>query len=166
MLPSYTSLKLPVVVLAATLSLLSCRKDNPAPEAVPAPIVAGFGQEFKLHYQQRVELPGAACPELTVQMTDLSWTYCPQDVQCIIASFAWPTLQFTDAQGQVTQLKLPQNSSQAHALGLLDTASVVSGGRRYAVTYARWELGRALRSQEMPRRSDFGLWLRVAPVRP
>lgn len=147
----------------AGLGLLGCQKHAADPISVPADIEARFEQDFSLRHQQLVRLPAAAQPALTVRMTDLAYTYCPEDTKCFVASFAWPTLQIADAQGNSTELVLPKNEQYAHTLSVLDTASVVLGGRRYAVLYSRWEVERRLGNREMPRKSDLALWLRVTP---
>jgi hypothetical protein len=153
-------MRLTLVALAG-LGLLSCQKHLADPAGVPADIEARFEQEFRLHYQQQVRLPSAARPDLTVRMADLAYTCCPEGTKCFVASFAWPTLELADAQGNRAELVLPRHANSAQALALLDTASVVIGGQRYGVQYARWEVERELATGEMPRKSDLGLWLRL-----
>lgn len=149
------------VLALVGLGLLSCQKTTTDPASVPADIEARFGQEFSLHHRQQVRLPSAAQPALTVRMTGLAYTYCPSEARCFVPDFAWPTLQLVDAQGHSAELVLPRNAESARSLSLLDTASVVIGGQRYGVQYARWEVERQLAAGEIPRKADLGLWLRL-----
>ncbi|KAA9327612.1 hypothetical protein F0P96_16670 [Hymenobacter busanensis] len=155
-----------LLVLPAALGLAACHKSSVEPETTFPAITAAFDQEFALHHRQQAQLPTAATPEVTVQMTELGYSYCPKDVYCVAPSMAWPTLAITDAQGRIQQLQLPRNAARPNYPSWLDTASVQANGRRYLLTYSRWEVERQLASQEMPLKKDFVLWFRLSRTNP
>jgi hypothetical protein len=148
--------------LLAVLSLAGCQKETPEPEQAPADTQAAFEVDFSLQHQQRAFLPGTAQPELTVQLTDLDYTFCPEGVYCVVGPSAWPKLSVTDAQGQSQQVVPPLfNPQRVPNAAWLDTMSVRANSRRYVLTYQRWEIVKPLSRGENPGKSHFALWFRV-----
>ncbi len=122
---------------ALSVSLLSCQKDD---AESPAVVTAGFNQEFSLYHRQQAALPQPTQPELTIAVTDLRFSICPRKANCLVPDHALPTLRITDAQGGTQQLSMPVSSLGARNADWIDTSSVRANGRRYLLTYVKWQV--------------------------
>ncbi|MFD2720728.1 hypothetical protein ACFST9_18550 [Hymenobacter monticola] len=121
---------------ALSLSLFACKKND---AESPAAVAAGFSQDFALLYRQQASLPQPAQPELTITVTDLQFSICPRNANCFMADYARPTLRITDAQGGTQQLTMPVILGSRSA-DWIDTTSVRANGRRYVLTYLKWQV--------------------------
>ncbi|GAA4008121.1 hypothetical protein GCM10022408_20300 [Hymenobacter fastidiosus] len=152
-------LKKCLLLTVSGLSLLACQKTDEENDVAPAAVVAAFNAEFSLHYQQAARLPAATQPELTVEVTDLDYFFCPKDVLCcFVTSFVAPTLSVTDAQGRVQQVKLTANASREYTPAWIDTTSVKANGQRYVLYYTKWNTGSR---REQAGKKDVSVTLRV-----
>ncbi|MCC2546553.1 hypothetical protein LJY25_08870 [Hymenobacter sp. BT175] len=155
-------MKVSTLALVALLGLGACQKSAVAPNVEHGDSTAVFDQEFALYYRQQAMLPAAAGPELTVQVEELYTSYCPEEARCIVSTAAWPTLRITDQQGQSQQVKLPANRPAVFTPAFLDTTSVQANGRRYLLTYTRWNLDRTPPRGGYPAKHDYTVSLRVS----
>ncbi|TGE18935.1 hypothetical protein [Hymenobacter elongatus] len=153
-------------VSALGLGLVACEKADEKVKnyVVPAPITATFNQDYDLNYQQVARLPTTATPELTVELADLQYTYCPADgcssnpsLRCVVGTDVSPNLTVTDATGQVQQVRLPANSPAAGSPAWRDTTSIRANGQRYVLYYVKWKMLRC-----DPAKYDFSVVLRVS----
>ncbi|MDO7854174.1 hypothetical protein [Hymenobacter convexus] len=119
------------------LGLSSCKKDD---AENPAVVTAGFNQDFSLYSQQQASLPLPTQPELAIAVTDLRFSICPRNANCLVADYAVPTLRITDAQGSMQQLNIPTNFYGRRTSDWIDTTSVRANGRRYLLTYVNWQV--------------------------
>ncbi len=140
------------------LSLITCKKGEEEPR-IPETVTAAFDQDVDLRYRQQALVPTANQPELTVQLTDLSYSFCPKNVRCFIADFVWPTVKITDAQGQVQELRQLGKVVHTYNPAWTDTASVRANGRRYVVQYTRYNLDEY--SREEPQKEDITVTIRI-----
>ncbi len=143
-------------LLAALLlaGLGGCSSEETGPQTV----TAAFSQDFSLRYRQSANLPTTVSPELTVAVSELAYSICPKNVNCVAPDYADPTLTITAANGQQQQLKLPVEGIRPYSPAWIDTASVRANGRRYVVYYRSWA---ADRSKDTPGRADITINLRV-----
>ncbi|UOQ71400.1 hypothetical protein [Hymenobacter cellulosilyticus] len=135
-------------------------------ERSAADFAIGFEQDFALHHQQQAFLPATTSPELTVRLDEAYTTYCPEGLQCIVGPSAWPKLAITDAQGQTQEVRLPKNRPSSNRVTWLDTTNIKANGRRYLLTYTRWEIEQTPEKGKMPAKQAWALWFRVAKVNP
>ncbi|WP_400190479.1 hypothetical protein [Hymenobacter sp. B81] len=132
-----------LLILLAGLSLAACQETPADPEAARPELHPGFGEKFTLHYQQRALLPAGPAPELTVQLADVPYSYCPPlecsgnpSLRCFFGSSVGPVFSVTDAQGQVQEVRFPLTYAPAEH----DTVSVRANNQRYQLRYVRWEM--------------------------
>ncbi|UOQ52201.1 hypothetical protein [Hymenobacter cellulosivorans] len=157
-------MKSTILILALALGLGACRKSTVVPQ-VPAPDFAvDFDKDFALHYRQQAFLPSTSSRELTIQLEDLTTTYCPEGLQCIVGPSAWPLLAITDGQGQTQQLRLPDAPPRYPGGAWLDTTSIRANGCRYLLTYTVWEVDKQPDKGKMPAKEDWALWFNVTKV--
>ena len=155
-LPNITSsMKQHLTIGALALGLLSCKKDD------ATPITTDFNQKFSLYYRQQAALPTASPPELSLEVTELRYTICPKNANCLVADFAAPTLRITDAQGQSQQVTIPANTFGNRTPDWIDTASFRANGRRYLLTYVDWK---AKGDYHSAKREDIFVELRVTKL--
>ena len=155
-LPNITSImKQHLTIGALALGLLSCKKDD------ATPITTDFNQKFSLYYRQQAALPTASPPELSLEVTELRYTICPKNANCLVADFAAPTLRITDAQGQSQQVTIPANTFGNRTPDWIDTASFRANGRRYLLTYVDWK---AKGDYHSAKREDIFVELRVTKL--
>jgi hypothetical protein len=150
-----------LLLLAFSVSLLACDKNSRNNDVVPAAISSAFDQEFMLNYRQQALLPSATRPELIVEATDLTYSFCPKGSYCFVADFVWPTLTITDAQGQSQEIKLPVNKERTYAGLNIDTTSVRANGRRYLLHYLDWQVPTNI---ENPQKKDITARYRISKV--
>ena len=149
------------LLAALGLSLAACQKDEM--DIVPATVESRFDRDFTLAYRQQVKLPSASQPELTITVTDIQSTFCPENFACLVGTTATPVLHVKDTQGQTQQVlpargKLPYN---VNAGGWIDTISVRANGRRYLLYYVKWRLDANRSQQDRANKDDFTVTLRV-----
>ncbi|TGD79584.1 hypothetical protein [Hymenobacter wooponensis] len=150
-----------LLLVATSMSLLACDKNSGDTNVVPAAVSSTFDQEFTLNYRQQALLPSATRPELVVEATDLTYSFCPKNARCFVPDFVWPTLTITDAQGQTQQVKLPVNQERTYAADLLDSTSVRANGRRYVLYYLNWQVQQG---NDDPQRKDIAMRYRIGKV--
>jgi hypothetical protein len=121
--------------LGLGLGLAACKKEN------PAPVATAFGQDYPYSFANEVRLPVVENPELTLTVTELSYSICPSNANCLVPDQVSPTLRIADAAGQVQQLSLPVAGHQRNSADWIDTASVRANGRRYLLYFSKWSAG-------------------------
>ncbi|WP_375417794.1 hypothetical protein [uncultured Hymenobacter sp.] len=152
---------LPLSVLG--VSLAACQKDNDK-DVVPTSVTSAFDQKFTLRYQQQAMLPASAQPELTLELGDFNYTFCPENANCFMADFVSPTLNVTDERGQVQQLKLGLQAARFSYSNYplwIDTASVRANGKRYLVYYQQYSVDTNLKRREHAEKKHLAVELRV-----
>lgn len=157
-------MKSTVLVFALALGLGACQKSTVDPQ-VPVPDFAvDFDKDFALHHRQQAFLSSTSSPELTIQLEDLTTTYCPEGLQCIVGPSAWPLLAITDGQGQTQQLRLPDGPQHSAIGAWLDTTSIRANGRRYLLTYTVWDIDQQPDKGKIPAKQDWALWFNVTKM--
>lgn len=146
-----------LLLFTTGLSLAACKTTDEI-EAVPIAIASAFDQNFSLLYRQQAMLSTASQPELTVEVTDLNYAFCPRNAYCLVANFVAPTLSVTDAQGKTQQLRLPIHQERPYTPVWIDTASVRANNQRYVFYYTEWTVDDA---RDQPGKKDITVTLRV-----
>lgn len=139
------------------LNLGACREAAPAPDG---PAAANFGQEFTLYPQQQAQAPATNAPELTVTLTDLDFTYCPPNVNCLVGTSVSPKLSITDARGQTQQLALPLARPRTPNPAWIDSTTIRANGQRYLIYYHKWTIPSPPAGQS-PQKKDISVTLRI-----
>ncbi|QNH63686.1 hypothetical protein [Hymenobacter sediminicola] len=152
-----------LLLMSVGLGLLACQKSDQDAVASPKAISTAFGQDFTLAYQQSAHLPSTQQPELTINVADIKYTYCPPvscsnnpSLTCLVGTYVYPVLSIMDAAGRTQQVQLPANQPAATTPAWLDTTSVRANGRRYLLHYVNWQLNTC-----NPQREDIAVTLRV-----